>query len=86
MSSYCITQNYEIKKLLSSRINLNQEDIKSKFIDQAPRILYEGNEKNYFMENQLIHNNPDLPDERDLVVNEGNREWVDEVQQKNTIN
>lgn len=77
ISYYCSNQYFEIKKLLSTRINLNDPNIKSQYMDKGPKITFKNNETNYFKENVLIHNDPPLPNEGDLQVNENNREWRD---------
>ena len=46
-------------------------------MDKGPKITFRNNETNYFKENVLIHNDPPLPNESDLQVNENNREWRD---------
>lgn len=77
ISHYCSNQYFEIKKLISTRINLNDPSIKSQYMEKGPKITFQRNETNYFKENTLIHNDPPLPNESDLIINENNREWRD---------
>lgn len=77
ISKYCSVKYFDIKKLISTRYNLNDPDIKSQYMEKGPRITIHRNETNYFTENTLMHNDPPLPNENDLIVTEYNREWVD---------
>lgn len=74
IQSYCSFQYFVIKKELSTRVDLNAEHLRQRFEDKAPKITIERSSTNYFENTNLLHDTPELPNEKDLQIH---GEWID---------
>jgi hypothetical protein len=78
INSVCSFQYFVIKKEISTRVNLNLPEFSGRFESEAPKILLNRQTTNFYQDNTgLLHDNPDLPNEKDLEIGEHNKVWVD---------
>jgi len=71
VDSFCIRQNFVIKKLLSSTTNLNIEENSAKYLDKTPKIVIENMFKSY--------NEPDKMRKSTFVQDLPNQEQVEKI-------
>lgn len=71
VDSICSFQFFLIKKQISTRFNLNAAEFREKFEIDAPKITLHHQTTNFYeKETDLLHDTPDLPDEKDLEISE----------------
>jgi hypothetical protein len=62
VDQFCVEQDYTIKKVISSRFNLNQEQYAEPYQNFIPAlIIYDQTKQVYCQQTELIHNTPNIP-------------------------
>lgn len=65
--SVCIQQEYEIKKIISTRYDLNSGENNEKYAQNIPSIIKKDSHIIYDVAPMPIHKNPTLPNEEELI-------------------
>jgi hypothetical protein len=89
VNHFCDYQTYTIKKIVSSRNDLNMPEFVERFQDQLPKIVISGEEVLYNQATINVRDSPYIPSEEDLKLHEQEKDIIklnnDEIIQNSEI-